>query len=350
MSEQRLPALDGLRGFAALIVAVSHFSNYTNILGGKLGFGAGQLGVMLFFALSGFLMGWLYVPAQLTIPAVITFLRRRFARVVPLYILIVLISFFWTTCLAGYYEPPYRITEANIWDHLLFVKGTSVLWTIPVEVQFYVLFPLLWLIGTWSRRSLVLLSAAVIVVVAILGFPAPVQLVPYLPFFLGGLMLSVVPEGPAGRWREVLFLLALAMFIIAFPNLRNSIGIGADIVVESSGGRTVWHSPVYLLLTIAVLWTSLRSNWAAHLFANPVSVHLGAISYSFYLLHKPILLGLGSFPIVAANHWLFLMVFLIATVGLATLSWRFIEVPARRALTTLRSSDAARNLHAEAAN
>jgi peptidoglycan/LPS O-acetylase OafA/YrhL len=44
-------ALDGLRGLAAYTVVISHFSNQTQIFGGLFGSGAGQVGVMLFFAL-----------------------------------------------------------------------------------------------------------------------------------------------------------------------------------------------------------------------------------------------------------------------------------------------------------
>lgn len=51
------PELDGLRGLAAYIVLVSHASNMTGLWGTLLGNGAGQFGVMLFFVLSGFLMG-----------------------------------------------------------------------------------------------------------------------------------------------------------------------------------------------------------------------------------------------------------------------------------------------------
>ena len=56
-----IPALDGLRGLAAVIVLVSHVSNNVGLWGGVLGHGGGQIGVMIFFVLSGYLMGFLYL-------------------------------------------------------------------------------------------------------------------------------------------------------------------------------------------------------------------------------------------------------------------------------------------------
>ena len=62
--------LNTLRGLAALIVVVSHYSNATLIMGGLLGFGGGQFGVMIFFVLSGFLMSYLYLGREFTASSV----------------------------------------------------------------------------------------------------------------------------------------------------------------------------------------------------------------------------------------------------------------------------------------
>jgi peptidoglycan/LPS O-acetylase OafA/YrhL len=56
--------LNSLRGLAALIVLVSHYSNESGLLGRALGIGAGQFGVMIFFPLSSFLISYLYLDRQ----------------------------------------------------------------------------------------------------------------------------------------------------------------------------------------------------------------------------------------------------------------------------------------------
>ena len=90
---QEIRRLNTLRGLAALIVVISHYSNDTLILGGLLGYGAGQLGVMLFFVLSGFLMTHLYGTQALDSSAAKRFAIARIARVVPLFVVVVIASY-----------------------------------------------------------------------------------------------------------------------------------------------------------------------------------------------------------------------------------------------------------------
>jgi peptidoglycan/LPS O-acetylase OafA/YrhL len=136
----RYPALDGLRGFAAFLVVISHFSNRTDLLGGMFGSGGGQLGVMIFFLISGFLMGRLYMEDPFDRAALRAFAQKRIARVIPLYLFMIAISAAASLGL-GSESPLYPVTRANLVGHLLFLHGVWALWTIPVEIHFYLLFP-----------------------------------------------------------------------------------------------------------------------------------------------------------------------------------------------------------------
>lgn len=156
MQPCRIEQLDGLRGFAALIVVVSHFSNHTGILGGFLGHGGGQIGVMLFFALSGFLMGHLYIELPATRDQIAQFVRNRVARIVPLYMLLVLASYAVVQS-TGSAWPLYQIDQENLVQHLFFMKGADVFWTVAVEMQFYALFVVIWLIAAQYREALIFL-------------------------------------------------------------------------------------------------------------------------------------------------------------------------------------------------
>jgi peptidoglycan/LPS O-acetylase OafA/YrhL len=152
-----------LRGFAAMWVFAYHL---WHTLGGvTLDFGfasgftfglrslfrAGYQGVDLFFVLSGFVIAWPYVEAaasRMSGAQVIDFYRRRFFRIAPLYYLtiaavVILLHFDW---LQG--RQNLRIVVA----HLLFLENyvpawvttlRGVYWTLPTEMGFYLLFPLL---------------------------------------------------------------------------------------------------------------------------------------------------------------------------------------------------------------
>ena len=85
--------LNTLRGIAALVVVVSHYSNDTNLLKGMLGHNAGQIGAMLFFILSGFLMSYLYMERDFSRREIQKYAVARVARVVPLFLVVVLSSY-----------------------------------------------------------------------------------------------------------------------------------------------------------------------------------------------------------------------------------------------------------------
>ena len=89
----QLRKLNTLRGLAALIVFITHFSDITNWLGGVLGGGAGAYGVMLFFLLSGFLMSYLYFERDFKKSDIKYYFFARAARVLPLYLVVVLSSY-----------------------------------------------------------------------------------------------------------------------------------------------------------------------------------------------------------------------------------------------------------------
>lgn len=146
--QPRYAALDGLRGLAAYTVVVSHYVGSVS-KGGPAYDGhtilepllqAGQVGVMLFFVISGFLMGALYMRTPWTNASARAFYVKRFGRVVPLYYLLVVVSFTLQMTLNSVW--PFYYVD-SFWRFMLFwYGGNNVLWTIPVEVQFYAFFPI----------------------------------------------------------------------------------------------------------------------------------------------------------------------------------------------------------------
>ncbi len=147
LGPERVAALTGLRGFAILIVFVSHCAN-AGYLPAWLGKGTGQLGVMLFFVLSGFLMASLYLPQAPDRAASFGYVLARLGRVAPLYLAVVALSVAVGPAVAGW---PYGIwTPSILAQHLAFLRADGALWAVPVEVQFYLVFYAVWRL---SRRA-----------------------------------------------------------------------------------------------------------------------------------------------------------------------------------------------------
>ncbi len=153
--DARLPALDGLRAVAALLVVATHAAYLTGftVNGGLLGrlAGRGDFGVAIFFALSGFLLHYRLVSdARDGRTDIRAYAVRRAARVLPAY---------WVTLavvVAGH-QPPVRTAGPGARRADL-PAGTDIdafsqSWSIPTELSFYIVLPLVvWLLGRARRR------------------------------------------------------------------------------------------------------------------------------------------------------------------------------------------------------
>lgn len=317
----RIPALDGVRGIAILTVLLGHLTDY----GGMHPVAAidrlyhhiallGGLGVDLFFVLSGFLITGILLDAKDAPHYVRNFYVRRILRIFPLYYAFLFIVFViapwagWTTpALAATlpdqgwywgYLANYRIAFAG-WPAF---GGVGHFWSLAVEEQFYVVWPLV--VAMTSRR----------VFTAVCG--------------------ALVVAGPVVRW--LLHLEGLpAIANVVTPARVDALALGAlvAVVVRSRGGiarLTRWTGPIAsgagVLLAILVVWahgwnTSLPvipiggrvltilastglialaigtrpGSRAQRLLAHPVLVFYGVISYGLYVFHPPILIVLARF-------------------------------------------------------
>jgi peptidoglycan/LPS O-acetylase OafA/YrhL len=308
-------SLDGLRGVAAYTVAVSHWAVVTKqyaILSLS-----GQVGVMVFFVLSGFLMGNIYLGKPFTAENVLRFYRHRAGRVMPLYLLVVLLSYFLFRA-RGDSWPLIPITPDNLMQHLFFISGLNVLWTIAVEVQFYLLFPVVWLAFAKLGKASLLWFAVAISVIAFLQFPMSPAVVQYLPFFLIGVAAAVLnPKSSTGM--NMLFVVAMAGYVLSFPDLNWALGLG---------GKAVWQSPAYMLLVLVIVLSAANSTLAERVLGNAPARFFGKISYSVYLWHLPLL----YIALFYSPSWLsglpLMLAFLCLTTGAATASFMLIEKPA----------------------
>jgi peptidoglycan/LPS O-acetylase OafA/YrhL len=163
------PALDGLRAVATAAVLISHFFPDRSAI--QRAFHWGRFGVMLFFVLSGFLITGLLLRGRdaaargaVSRGAVFrSFVIRRALRIAPIYYLVVLLGF-----LAGY-EPianllPWHLTyTGNIaltYFHQPLAQATH-LWSLCVEEQFYLLWPVVVLFASARRLALIAIGLVI---------------------------------------------------------------------------------------------------------------------------------------------------------------------------------------------
>ena len=322
--------LNSLRAIAALIVFITHFSDVTHWFDGALGGGSGAYGVMLFFLLSGFLMSYLYLDKAFSKDNIKQYIVARIGRVVPLYLLIVFASYFLSQ--AGS-DVLYQIPDFNsLLGHLLFMVGDSVLWSIPPEVQFYLIFIVFWSLSNHRSGYIYLAIVAVLIMLFLTNFPriyGDINGVPYnvfnvirsLPLFFIGVVFGLnyktlnIPAYMKQHW----FVLVLCLIPLMYPELSP---------VTTDAKHKMWLSYEVLLVISTVFFCMVflvpDNNI---LLANKVGDFIGKISYSLYLLHLPVIMQVNQLNL---SIELKLLLSLVVSLILAYISYRYFEKPIAR--------------------
>lgn len=330
--------LNTLRGVAALIVFTTHFSDITNWLDGVLGGGSGAYGVMLFFMLSGFLMSYLYLDKDFNQGNMIRYFLARAGRVLPLYLAVVLGSYFLT--LTGN-DSLYRIPDFNaLLGHLLFLYGESVLWSVPAEIQFYLIFIAFWALAKNRIGYIYLSIVAVLILLFLTNFPkiyGDINGVPYnvfsvlrtLPFFFVGVVFGMhyrsltVPEYLKKHW----FILALCLIPLMYP---------AFSPLTTPDKIKMWLSYEVLLVMSAVFFCIVFLVPNNNVFlANKLGDFFGKISYSLYLLHMPIITKVNQ---LALSVEMKLLLSFVLSLLVAYISYRCFEKPVAKLIRNLASN------------
>ena len=360
----RFPLFDGLRAIAALSVLVYHVSGGGfNRLPSPLreALAHGDVGVAIFFVISGFLLYRPFVRARLRgdpMPRVAAYAWRRFLRIAPAYwvaltvvaLVLGLHGVFTATGIPRFYG------FAQIyWQHTA-IGGIGQAWTLCVEVAFYVFLPL-WALaqrrggGRVDRElaALALLAAAgTAYIVWAAGAITPTGPGPYLEqppgfvdqFALGMLLATLSARWeanggrpPAAAWRFPSAGWALAALAFATVTLQPHL-LGA----QSRAGAYLVHHELYSLVAVgvvapAVLFPAGR-GLPGRVLGNRVLLTLGLWSYGIYLYHVAVIAKLQRpvdelVPAGAGWHFAGLAAAtLVVTAAAAAVSYRLVERPA----------------------
>ncbi|MGG7564669.1 acyltransferase family protein [Rhodovulum sp. DZ06] len=279
--------LTGVRGIAALLVVISHGANHGYAPARLFGYGLGQYGVAIFFCLSGYLMGMLYAHRD---PS--AHWRRyaiaRIARVLPLFYAVLLVSAAMSAAVGTF---PIKVRPEDFPLNLFLLHGSSILWTIPVEVQFYVVFVGLWALSAKLGRRFWLWTAALSAALAAVVIQAWTPevgvssiLLCWQYFFIFGTACGVYgANGGAERYgalharaRGALTPLCLALVALSIPGVRRVL----DLPVYET-----WTDPYIMAGTVALFALAFGEPVVQRVLSTRPLTFLGDISYSLYLTH-----------------------------------------------------------------
>lgn len=335
--------INGLRAYAVLAVLLFHFK--------IAGFGAGFLGVDIFFVISGFLMTAI-VSKGLGKQnfSLIKFYMARIRRIVPvlmaLLVALLILGWFWlptpdyktlgeqSAYALSFISNIYFGRAAGYFDTAAHEKWLLHTWTLGVEFQFYILLPIYLLIlnkikaGTRTLfYGLLFAFVASIASVALSIFvfgrqlPAVFYLLPTRgwEFVAGGLVFLAKNEFPKlARFSKAYFvagfaLLALSMLIISSDN--------------------TWPSGWTLMPVLATALIILSQQERSVLIAHPIFQWLGDRSYSIYLWHWPVIVALYFIGIQKEPLWIAMGILLSVLFG--HLSYWLVETPTRQSLVKI---------------
>lgn len=348
--------LDGLRGLAALYVVLFHcwlytFPGYPNSSAPPWldGLMFGRLAVVFFLVLSGFSLAISPARHGWRSGGVAQFLRRRAWRILPPYwaALVMSLIISWFVVPASHFGPPTgsSILVYGLLGQDMFTAPTpnGAFWSIGVEAELYLLFPLLLFVRRrWSAAVLVACVTLPVIARGLMAVDAsPVEganwLAPHLaPVFAAGVVGAGIVVAP-DRVRRLPW--GWFAVLAAMPVLVLGVAWGSVWTVNHYFWVDLAIAPAMTML-IAAVATGRPALLVRLLTARPIQ-SLGNFSYSLYLIHLPIVMavirrvaphfvspGLPTFgftlivalPVSVLGAWLFSRIFEIPFKG--NRSWK----------------------------
>jgi peptidoglycan/LPS O-acetylase OafA/YrhL len=349
-----LPAVEGMRACAAVGVVITHVgfqTGHTTWATGRL-LGRFDLAVAVFFALSGFLLWRGHAAAVRGLrrtPPTGHYLRSRIVRIMPGYVVaVVVILSLLPDANADLVVWLANLSLTQIYVPLTLTAGLTQMWSLSVEVAFYLALPLLALL---ARPLPVRARIPVISAVALASFgwglipfhvPFGVNALTWPPaffsWFAAGMLLAELTVSPVGwvhrlaRRRMLVALIALAAFLVAASPLA-----GPEGLIPGNLGQFVIKTAMGAVVAGALLAPLVldRPDTTHRFLGSTTMVTLGRWSYGLFVWHLAALAMvfpvIGEFPF--NGH---MPVVLVLTVvfgfAIAAVSYALVESPCRNAL------------------
>lgn len=333
------PDIDGLRAIAVLSVVAFHaFPEWIT---------GGFIGVDIFFIISGYLISTiLFENLEKGCFSFGDFYSRRIRRIFPALLLVLTSCYLvgWFTLLADEYMQLgkhmaggasflsnfFLWNESGYFDNIADTKPLLHLWSLGIEEQFYIIWPvLLWF--AWKRRAnfltitfLIALSSFIINIATVYTNPVAAFYSPLSRFWellMGASLAYIVlyKKDLVSRWTKsnnVISVIGLSLFIVGVVLLaKTSLFPGWWALLPTLGGA-------FLIFAGPNAWVNRK------ILSNRILVWFGLISFPLYLWHWPLLSFARIIQHEVSIELRFVLV--VASIALAWLTYRFVESPIRK--------------------
>ncbi len=357
----RVASLTGVRAVAALLVVGTHAAyttgkythGYAGLLGSRM-----EIGVPIFFVLSGFLLFQPWVRAAALgrpDPSVRRYAWHRVRRIMPAYVVTVLLAYVIYHYRTAGPNPGHNwigllrnLTLTQIYtDNYMFGylhQGLTQMWSLAVEVAFYVVLPLLayatlvWLCRRRWRPRLLLagLVAAAAITPAWLTLVHTTDFLPdgarlwlpgYLAWFVAGMMLTVLQAMGVRCYGFVAIPLALICYLIASTPIA-----GEPTTSPAKLSEALVKAGFYAVIAALMVAPLALGNrgWYARLLASRPMVWLGEISYEIFLVHlvlmEVVMVEVLHTPVYTGSMLALFVVTMLVTVPVSWLLHRLTRV------------------------
>lgn len=325
--------IDGLRAVAVIPVILFH-AGFEFVSGGFVG-------VDVFFVVSGYLITKILIEdVKYNKFKIINFYQRRARRILPALVVVCVctVPFSYTyldpiafsdygkslLSLSVFVSNVYFALSGGYFAEYVAAKPLLHTWSLSVEEQFYIVFPLLVLMcGRFGRLNLTLMIGCLSLLSIILAILL-VEIYPRIAFF--GL--------PTRAWELGVGALLASFgrdFYISNRFLGNAAGVTGIIILVSSylfissDSLMPGIAAIPPVVGAALLIVSPSNSIAARLLSHRVLVGIGLISYSLYLWHQPVL----SFGYMLSDSLVVTVTLILIILVFSIISWKYIEKPFR---------------------
>lgn len=332
--------IDGLRAIAIVSVIIYHIE--PSILSG------GFVGVDIFFVISGFLITSLI--RKQVIQDTFTFKQfyiKRLRRIAPALLFMLLVSsiaafIFLQPAELHSFSKSLATQVLSLQNIIFFLEGEYFLgsaskpllhtWSLAIEEQFYLFWPLVLLFTKKWKNHNILLSLLVIIIVSFILNLVGAKISPKSSFFLlpmrawelaaGGVLVILLEKYPFNRIPEkirgVISWFGLILVLLSISIINDTMTFPGYVAIY----------PVIGTMLLIIMQPNLKS-WLGSLLSNKIIVYIGLLSYSLYLWHWPVLAYAHYLDLNLSNvRVLFSTLLLI--ILLSYFSYTFVELPIRK--------------------